>query len=94
PKCHQCNIFSHLAGDCRSSIKANATNIQKGTGARQKATCYECRNQGHYRRDCPKQKNQNHENQIKSTKAHGVVYAFGGGETEKDLNNIEDEIEA
>nr|GFB86863.1 hypothetical protein [Tanacetum cinerariifolium] len=116
PKCHQCNRFSHLARDCRSSIKANTTNIQKGngvnqkatcyecgnqghyrrdcTGANQKATCYECGNQGHYKRDCPMRKNQNQENQIKSTKARGVVHAFGGGETEQDINNIEDEIEA
>nr|GFD16065.1 hypothetical protein [Tanacetum cinerariifolium] len=49
-------------------------------------------NQGHYKRDCPERKNQNHENQNKSTKARGVVYAFGGGETKQDLNNIEDEI--
>nr|GFD15373.1 hypothetical protein [Tanacetum cinerariifolium] len=81
PKCHQCNRFSHLARDCRSSKNANTINIQKGTGASQKVTCYECGNQGHYRRDCPEQKNQNHENQIKSTKACGVVHAFGGGET-------------
>nr|GFB41595.1 hypothetical protein [Tanacetum cinerariifolium] len=73
---------------------ANTTNIQKGTRASQKATCYECGNQRHYRRDCPERKNQNHENQIKSTKARGVVHAFGGGETEQDFNNIEDEIEA
>nr|GFA62948.1 hypothetical protein [Tanacetum cinerariifolium] len=45
-------------------------------------------------RDFPEQKNHNHENQIKSTKERGVVHAFGGGETEQDLNNIEDEIEA
>nr|GEY81698.1 hypothetical protein [Tanacetum cinerariifolium] len=45
-------------------------------------------------KDCPERNNQNHENQIKSTKARGVVHAFGGGETEQDLNNIEDEIEA
>nr|GEZ73584.1 putative reverse transcriptase domain-containing protein [Tanacetum cinerariifolium] len=94
PKCHQCNRFGHLARDCRSSIKANTSNIQKGTGASQKATCYEYGNQRHYKRDCPKQKNQNHENQIKGTKARGVVHASGGGETEQDLNNIEDEIEA
>nr|GFC48841.1 hypothetical protein [Tanacetum cinerariifolium] len=94
PKCHQCNRFGHLARDCRSSTIANTTNIQKGTGASQKATCYECENQGHYRRDCPEQKNQNHENKIKSTKARGVVHAFGGEETEQDLNNIEDELEA
>nr|GFD29077.1 hypothetical protein [Tanacetum cinerariifolium] len=59
-----------------------------------KATCYECGKQRHYQRDCPEQKNQNHENQIKSTKAGRVVHAFGGRETEQDLNNIEDEIEA
>nr|GFA28050.1 hypothetical protein [Tanacetum cinerariifolium] len=62
--------------------------------ASQKATCYEYGNQGHNKRDCSERKNQNHENQIKSTEARGVVHAFGGGETEQDLNNIEDEIEA
>nr|GFB64095.1 hypothetical protein [Tanacetum cinerariifolium]GFB64184.1 hypothetical protein [Tanacetum cinerariifolium] len=94
PKCHKCNRFGHLACDCRSSKNANTTNIQKGTGAIQKAACYECGNQGHYKRDCLERKNQNHENQIKSTKARGVVHAFGGGKTEQDLNNIEDEIKA
>nr|GFC09905.1 hypothetical protein [Tanacetum cinerariifolium] len=64
------------------------------TGASQKATCYERGNQGYYKRDYPKQKNQNHKNQINSTKAREVVHAFGGGETEQDLNNIEDEIKA
>nr|GEV16159.1 hypothetical protein [Tanacetum cinerariifolium] len=63
-------------------------------GPCQKATCYECGNQGHYKRDCPERKNQNHENQIESMEACGVVHAFGGGETEQDLNNITDEIEA
>nr|GEX93027.1 hypothetical protein [Tanacetum cinerariifolium] len=91
---HQCNRFGHLARDYRSSTNANTTNNQKGTGASQKATCYECGNQRHYRRDCPERKNQNHENQIKSTKARGVVHALGGGETEEDLNNIKDEIKA
>nr|GEU86310.1 hypothetical protein [Tanacetum cinerariifolium] len=65
-----------------------------GTGASQKATCYECGKQGPYKRDCPERKNQNHENQIKSTKARGVVHAFREGETVQDLNNIEDDIEA
>nr|GEX76203.1 hypothetical protein [Tanacetum cinerariifolium] len=94
PKCHKCNRVGHLARDCMSFKNANTTNIQKGTGASQKSTCYECGNQRNYRRDCLEQKNQNHENQIESTEACGVVHAFKGGETEQDLNNIKDEIEA
>ncbi|GJS15023.1 putative reverse transcriptase domain-containing protein [Tanacetum coccineum] len=70
PKCHKCNRVGHLARDCRSSTNANTTYNQKGTKASQKATCYESRNQGHYRIDCLKQKNQNHEKQIEICLAH------------------------
>ncbi|GJR01295.1 reverse transcriptase domain-containing protein [Tanacetum coccineum] len=38
--------------------------------------------------------NQNHENQAGGTKARGMVYALGGGETDQDLNNMEDDINA
>ncbi|GKD16471.1 hypothetical protein Tco_1205629 [Tanacetum coccineum] len=44
--------------------------------------------------DCPELRNRNHGNQAEDTKAHGVVYALGGEETDQDPNNIEDEIEA
>ncbi|GKB93209.1 reverse transcriptase [Tanacetum coccineum] len=53
PKCHKCNRVGHLARGCRSSTNANAANNKRGTGASQKATCYKCGNQGHYRSDCP-----------------------------------------
>ncbi|GJW05935.1 DNA-directed DNA polymerase [Tanacetum coccineum] len=72
-----------LTRDCRSPA---ATNNQRNL------TCYECGNQGHYKSDCPKFKNQNHENQAEGTKARGMVYALGGGKTDQDPNNIEDEI--
>ncbi|GJW14227.1 putative reverse transcriptase domain-containing protein [Tanacetum coccineum] len=94
PKCHKCNRVGHLARDCRSSTNANTTNNQRGTGQNQRTlTCYECRNQGHYKSDCPKLKNQNHGNQAGGTGTHGMVLALGGGETDQDPNNIEDEIE-
>ncbi|GJX22559.1 reverse transcriptase domain-containing protein [Tanacetum coccineum] len=54
PKCHKCNRVGHLAPDCRSSTNVNTANNQRGIGASQKATFYECGNQGHYRSDCPK----------------------------------------
>ncbi|GJY20939.1 reverse transcriptase domain-containing protein [Tanacetum coccineum] len=65
-----------------------ATNNQRNL------TCYECGNQRHYRSDCPKLKNQNHGNQAGGTRAHGMVHALGEGETNQDLNNMEDDINA
>ncbi|GKA38139.1 RNA-directed DNA polymerase, eukaryota [Tanacetum coccineum] len=84
-KCANCKKVGHLTRDCWNPT---ATNNQRTI------TCYECGNQGHYKSDFLEQKNQNHENQIGGTRARGVVHALGGGETEQDLNNIEDEIEA
>ncbi|GKB62402.1 retrovirus-related pol polyprotein from transposon TNT 1-94, partial [Tanacetum coccineum] len=75
-----------------STTGANCTQckvLNQGT-----LTCYECGNPGYYRSDCPELKNQNHGNQAEGTGARGMVYAFGGGETKQDINNIEDEIEA
>nr|GEV87596.1 hypothetical protein [Tanacetum cinerariifolium] len=53
PKCHKYNRVGHLARDYRSPA---ATNNQRNL------TCYECRNQGHYRSDCPELNNQNYGN--------------------------------
>ncbi|GJT77735.1 hypothetical protein Tco_1044460 [Tanacetum coccineum] len=57
-------------------------------------TCYECANQRHYKSDCPDLKNQKHRNQAQGTEARGMVYALGGGETNQDINNMEDDINA
>nr|GEY61497.1 hypothetical protein [Tanacetum cinerariifolium]GFB66934.1 hypothetical protein [Tanacetum cinerariifolium] len=85
PKCHKCNRVGHLTPDCRSPADANN---------QRNLTCYECGNQGHYRSDCPKLKNKNHGNQAGGTRACGMVHALGGGETNQDLNNMEDDINA
>ncbi|GJY44354.1 putative reverse transcriptase domain-containing protein [Tanacetum coccineum] len=69
-------------------------NNQRVIVASQKAICYECGNQGHYKRDCPERKNQSHKNQIGGTGAHGVMHTLRGGETDQDPNNKKDEIEA
>nr|GEU95318.1 hypothetical protein [Tanacetum cinerariifolium] len=44
--------------------------------------------------DCPELKNQNHRNQAEGTGAHRMVHALGGGETNQDLNNMKDDINA
>nr|GEU35289.1 hypothetical protein [Tanacetum cinerariifolium] len=48
----------------------------------------------HYRSDCPELKNQNYRNQAGGTRACGMVHALGGGDTNQDLNNMEDDINA
>nr|GEZ12240.1 reverse transcriptase domain-containing protein [Tanacetum cinerariifolium] len=57
-------------------------------------TCYECRNQGRYSSDYPEIKNRNHENQAEGTEARRMVYALRGRETDQDLDNMEDDINA
>ncbi|GJY22775.1 hypothetical protein Tco_0396433 [Tanacetum coccineum] len=42
--------------------------------------------------DCPELKNQNHGNQAGGINARGMVYALGGGKTDQDLDNMEDDI--
>nr|GEZ76079.1 hypothetical protein [Tanacetum cinerariifolium] len=78
PKCTNCKKGGHLTKDCWHPT--NAKNQRT-------ITCYECRNQGYYRSDCPVLKNQ-------GTKARGMVYALGRGETNQDLDNTEDDNNA
>ncbi|GJR60924.1 putative reverse transcriptase domain-containing protein [Tanacetum coccineum] len=62
---NKCNKVAHLPY-CRSTANANNANNQKGTRSGQKPTCYECRVQGHFKRECPKLKNNNNRgNQVR-----------------------------
>nr|GFA62320.1 hypothetical protein [Tanacetum cinerariifolium] len=55
----------------------------------QKPTCYECRVQGHFRRECPKLKNNNnHGNQGGRNNAPARVYAIGHAGTDLDANVV------
>ncbi|GKD71765.1 reverse transcriptase domain-containing protein [Tanacetum coccineum] len=78
PKCTNCKKVGHLTKDCWHPINGNNQRT---------ITCYECGNQWHYKSDCPVLKNQ-------GTEARGMVYALGGGETDQDINNMEDDINA
>ncbi|GKE13272.1 retrovirus-related pol polyprotein from transposon 17.6 [Tanacetum coccineum] len=75
----------HLTRDCRNPTAANNQRTP---------TCFECGNQWHYRSDCPELKNRNRGNQSGNDEACERVYALGGGETDQDPNNMEDDIDA
>ncbi|GJY43642.1 hypothetical protein Tco_0431855 [Tanacetum coccineum] len=80
-----CKRLGHLTRYCRSPIAANNQRT---------LTLFECGNQGHYRSECLKLKNQNHGNQAGSGEARRRVYALGGGEANQSPINVEDEADA
>ncbi|GJU72579.1 reverse transcriptase domain-containing protein [Tanacetum coccineum] len=78
PRCSNCKKVDHLARDCRSqpanannNNRNNNNNNQKGNG------CYECGAQGHFKRNCPKLKNNDRGNQAGNDRAPAKVYVVG-----------------
>ncbi|GJX19677.1 reverse transcriptase domain-containing protein [Tanacetum coccineum] len=80
-----CKKVGHMTRDCRNPAAAKNQRT---------LTYFECGNQGHYMSDCPELKNQNHRNQTRGTEAREMVYALEGGETDQDLDDMEDDINA
>ncbi|GJV05167.1 ribonuclease H-like domain-containing protein [Tanacetum coccineum] len=87
--CNRCKL--HHNGPCTVKC-ANCKRVGHMTRDCRSPTA--TNNQRNPTSDCPKRRNQSHENQTRGTRAHGVVHALGGGETDQDPNKIEDEIEA
>ncbi|GJX95133.1 reverse transcriptase domain-containing protein [Tanacetum coccineum] len=80
-----CKKVGHMTRDCRNLAAAKNQRT---------LTYFECGNQGHYMSHCPELKNQNHRNQTRGTEAREMVYALEGGETDQDLDDMEDDINA
>nr|GEW23653.1 hypothetical protein [Tanacetum cinerariifolium] len=74
----------------RSLTNANVANNQRGNEAGQKVTCYECGAQGHFKRYCPKLKNNNNNrgNQVGTGNAQARVYAVGNAGINPNANTV------
>ncbi|GKA13177.1 putative reverse transcriptase domain-containing protein [Tanacetum coccineum] len=89
PKCSNCKRVGHLAKDCRSrpanannNNRNNNNNNQKGNG------CYECGAQGHFRRNCPKLRNNDRGNQAGNDRAPRKVYVVGKSRGQTQITSL------
>ncbi|GJY19564.1 putative reverse transcriptase domain-containing protein [Tanacetum coccineum] len=71
PKCSNCKRVGHATKDCRIRPANNNNNNQKGNG------CYECGAQGHFKRNCPRLRNDDRGNQAGNDRATAKVYVVG-----------------
>ncbi|GKB66839.1 putative reverse transcriptase domain-containing protein [Tanacetum coccineum] len=97
-RCGNCKRVGHMTRDCKVTITPNTqrTPVRNQHGI----VCYECGRPRHFRKDCPKLRNQNRgnktknkngnktENQIGGNEATARAYAIGGGGTNPDSNVV------
>ncbi|GKB01429.1 hypothetical protein Tco_0829473 [Tanacetum coccineum] len=88
PRCSNYHKLGNEEEDCRTRIPV------AGGSSLQNVTCFGFREKRHYMSHCPELKNLNHGNQVGGTEARGMVHALVGGETNQNLNNMEDDINA
>ncbi|GJU88071.1 putative reverse transcriptase domain-containing protein [Tanacetum coccineum] len=97
-RCGNCKKVGHQTRDCRAAI---ALNTQRTPVRNQQGIiCYECERPGHFKKDCPKLRNQNRGNQTRNmngnktgnqtggNKTTARAHAIGGGGTNPDSNVV------
>ncbi|GKF14291.1 putative reverse transcriptase domain-containing protein, partial [Tanacetum coccineum] len=93
-KCSSGKKVGHLTRDCKAIITPNTRRAPVGN--HQGVVCYECGRPGHFRKDYPKLRNQNRENQTRNktgnqtrgNEATSKAYAIGEGGTNPDFNIV------
>ncbi|GJX34076.1 putative reverse transcriptase domain-containing protein [Tanacetum coccineum] len=97
-RCGNYKRVGHITRDCTTTVTPNTKRAP--VGSQPGIVCYECGKPGHFRKDCPKLRNQNHRNKTRnkngnktgnqtvSNKAMTKAYAIGGGGANPDSNVV------
>nr|GEY36136.1 hypothetical protein [Tanacetum cinerariifolium] len=77
----------HLTRDCKLVVPATVN--QRASVVNQRiVTCFKCRRKGHFKKDCPKLKNQKNGNKLVIPKARGKAYTIGRGDAKLGSNVV------
>ncbi|GKC27613.1 putative reverse transcriptase domain-containing protein [Tanacetum coccineum] len=89
-RCGNCKRVGHMTRDCKVTVTPNTQRAPVGN--QPSIVCYECGRPGHFRKDYPKLRNQNHGNKTKNqnggNEAKAKAYVIGGGGTNPDSNVV------
>nr|GEY74143.1 putative reverse transcriptase domain-containing protein [Tanacetum cinerariifolium] len=93
-RCRNYKKIGHETRDCRVTVTLNTQGA--AVGNQQGNVCYECGRPGHFRKDCPKLRSQNHGNQTRNKAGNKTggnevtakAYTIGGGGTNPDSNIV------
>ncbi|GJW18533.1 putative reverse transcriptase domain-containing protein [Tanacetum coccineum] len=85
-RCGNCKKVGHLTRDCMAVVAPNTQ--RAAVGNQSGVICYECGRPRHFRKDCPKLRNQNRRNKTGSNEATTKAYAIRGGGTNLDSNVV------
>ncbi|GJU79903.1 putative reverse transcriptase domain-containing protein [Tanacetum coccineum] len=91
-KCNNCKKVGHLTRDCTTTITPNT--LRAPVGNQQGVVCYECGRPGHFRKDFPKLRNQNHGNQTRNRVGNKTRNQTGGNEATARLTPLVEEEQA